>query len=55
MKWIEFIRVQTTGFEQESVSSRLFAIDKNFEKSPGLSAADVYAHTSGDGDFAVSL
>jgi len=55
MKWLEFIRVQAASIPQESVAFRLLAFAKSLENTPGLSAADVYAHASVNGDFAISL
>jgi hypothetical protein len=55
MKWLEFIRVQASGLPQKTVISRLLALKKDLENSPGLSAADVYTHASVNCDFVISL
>lgn len=55
MKWLELIKVKAARFPKEAAAYRLLAFAKDIEDSPGLSAADVYAHASVNGDFAISL
>ena len=55
MKWLELIKVKAARFPKEAAAYRLLAFAKDIENSPGLSAADVYAHASVNGDFAISL
>jgi hypothetical protein len=55
LKWLELIRVQTAGAPEEAVAFRLLFLAKDIANSPGRSKADVYAHASANGDFAISL
>jgi hypothetical protein len=55
LKWLEFIRVQTAEAPRDAAALALLSLAKDIAQTPGLSKADVYAHASVNGDFAISL
>ena len=52
MKWIEIIRVQAAGTQEQAT---LLEFTADLKKIPGLVEVDVYDQASAYGDFAVLL
>ena len=55
MKWMEFIKVQTAGTQEQTATPELLEFVKGLTKTFGLVEAGVYDQASAYGDFAVLL